>query len=204
MKQKIKISLLVVVLSALCSCSRYLAPPFTNVSKIMQIKSGMKVKQVSDILGIEPYDIFYTQETGAQIMSYNYRLAKRIMYNYNTLNYMEVARRTSDENSQTTGDLYYDKDYKTLYAMFNQAGELTSYITTSGEIDKGKLVILGNTLKLYDEKNITFLDSTYNRAFNPFYSGKSTYINIDKDGHLLHESPPQRRGLFSRLFRRSQ
>jgi hypothetical protein len=202
MKQKFKLVVLVLGLAIFSSCSRYMAPPFTDMSKIAQIKSGMKVKQISDILEIEPYDVFYMQESGAQILSYNYRLKKRVMYIYNTLNYMEIARRTTDQNSQKDGDLYYDKDYKTLYAVFNNQGNLTSYITSSGESDKGRLIVTGNTIKLYNEKNTTFLDSAYNRAFNPYYNNKSTFIKIDRDGRLIEDSPEPRRGFFGGFFRR--
>src|SRR5687767_1470385 len=117
MTRKIKLAVMVLGLTTIFSCSRYVAPPFTDVSKVTQIKTGMKVKQVSDILGIDAYDVFYMQETGAQVLSYNYRLKNRIMYIYNTVNHIEVKRQTSDENSQKAGEVYYDKNYRTLYAM---------------------------------------------------------------------------------------
>lgn len=188
----------------LASCTRYIVPPFTDVSKITQLKSGMKVKQVSDVLGIEPYDIFYQQETGAQILSFNYRLKNRVMNVYNTVNYTEVQRQTSDENSQKAGDVYYDKDYKTIYALFNPTGDLTSYITTSGQRDKGKLILLGNTLKYYDEKNTTLLDSTYNKAFNPFYGNHPVRISIDRYGKFMEDDDDysHHNGLFNRFFGR--
>lgn len=200
MKSKIKFAVMVLGLTTIVSCSRYVAPPFTDVSKVSQIKTGMKVKQVSDVLGIDPYDVFYMQETGAQLLSFNYRLKNRIMYVYNTVNHIEVARQTSDENSQKAGEVFYDKKYRTLYAMFNQSGELTSYITTSGEKDKGKLIVIGNTVKFYDEKNTNLLDSTYNKATNPFYNNKPIRIDVNQDGNFMEEGTPHRRGFFGRLF----
>lgn len=195
----------VVLASMLFSCSRYIAPPFTDVTKIAQLKSGMRVKQVSDVLGIDPYDVYYQQETGAQILSFNYRLKNRVMNVYNTVNYTEVQRQTSDEDSQKEGETYYDKDYKTIYVLFSPTGELTSYITTAGQKDKGKLILLGNTLRLYDEKNTTLLDSTYNKAFNPFYSNRPIRISIDRNGRFLEEDNVSERpqgGLLRGLFRR--
>lgn len=171
----------------LSACTRYIAPPFTDVTKITQLKAGMKVKQVSDILGIDPYDIYYQQETGAQILSFNYRLKNRVMNVYQTVNVAEVGRQTSDEDSQKEGEIYYDKNYKTIYVLFSPTGDMTSYITTAGQQDKGKLILLGNTLRLYDEKNITLLDSTYNKAFNPFYSNRPVRISIDRNGKFLDE-----------------
>lgn len=200
MKRKIKLAVMVLGLATIFSCSRYVAPPFTDVSKVTQIKTGMKVKQVADILGIDAYDVFYMQESGSQVLSFNYRLKNRIMYVYNTVNHMEVKRQTSDENSQKSGEVYYDKKYRTLYAMFNNAGDLTSYITTSGETDKGKLIVIGNTIKLYDERNTTLLDSTYNKAFNPFYNNAPIRINVNSDGSFNDGTgtAPRRHGLFRR------
>ena len=193
MNHKIKIAGFLLGIIILASCSKYIVPPFTDVSKIAQIRTGMKVKQVADVLGIEPYDVFYQQETGAQILSFNYRLKNRVMYVYNTVNVMEVKRQTSDENSQKAGEVYYDKQYRTLYALFDNKGDMTSYITTAGKEDEGKLIVLGNTLKYYDDKNTTLLDSLYNRAFNPFYYSKPVMITIDKDGRFIEESPIKRR-----------
>lgn len=199
MKRKIKLAVMVLSLTTIFSCSRYVAPPFTDVSKVTQIKTGMKVKQVADILGIEPYDVFYTQETGAQVLSFNYRLKNRIMYIYNTVNHTEVNRQTSDENSQKAGDTYYDKNYRTLYAMFNKEGDLTSYITTSGENDKGKLLVIDNTIKYFDEKNTTLVDSLYQKAFNPYYNNKPVIIGVGQDGRFdLNPTAPKKKGLFRR------
>ena len=170
MKKIIGIVMMGMVLITVFSCNRYFAPPFTDVVKIEQLKSGMKVKQVIDILGIEPYDIYYMQETGAQMLSFNYRLKNRVMYVYNTVNRMEVNRQTSNEASQKAGDVCYDKDYRTAYAMFNKNDELISYLTTSGAKDKGELIVTGNSIKYYNDKNVNSLDSTYNKAHNPMYN----------------------------------
>jgi len=164
------------------SCSHYIAPPFTDVVKISQLKPNMKVKQVIDVLGIEPYDIYYMQKTGAQMLSFNYRLKKRITYQYNTVNILEVQRQTSNEESQKAGDLYYDKNYQTVYAMISKEGDLLSYLTTSGVANKGGLIVIGNTIQRFDEKNINALDSVYNKASNPNYNSKPINIGINRDG----------------------
>ncbi len=187
----------VLVLGALilmaASCARYVAPPFTDVTKISQLKNNMKVKQVIDVLGIEPFDIYYMQETGAQMLSFNYRVKKRIMYVYNTVNYLEIQRQTSNEESQKSGDLFYDKKYQTVYAMFSKDGDLMSYLTTNGINHGAGLIVNGNTIQYYDEKNINVLDSSYNRAHNPFYSGKSVNIMLNKDGTFNYGAPVQQK-----------
>src|ERR1035437_2243442 len=182
MNKKVKILCVGLALMTAFSCSRYIAPPFTDVVKVSQLKPNMKVKQVIDVLGIEPYDIFYMQKTGAQMLSFNYRLKKRITYQYNTVNALEVQRLTSNEESQKAGDLYYDKNYQTVYTMISKDGDLLSYLTTSGVANKGGLIVIGNTIQRYDEKNINALDSIYNKASNPNYNSKPINIGINRDG----------------------
>ncbi len=182
MNKKVRNLCMGLMLMTAFSCSRYIAPPFTDVVKVSQLKPNMKVKQVIDLLGIEPYDIYQMQETGAQMLSFNYRLKKRIMYQYNTINFLEVQRLTSNEESQKAGDLYYDKNYQTVYAMFNKDGDLLSYLTTSGANNRGELIVIGNSIQYYDEKNINSLDSSYNKAHNPYYNSRPINIGINKDG----------------------
>ncbi len=194
MSKTMKIVSALLICVTLASCSRYIAPPFTDVVKISQLKPNMKVKQVIDVLGIEPFDIYYMQETGSQMLSFNYRVKKRIMYVYNTVNYLEVQRQTSNEESQKSGDLFYDKKYQTVYAMFNKEGDLMSYLTTNGINNGAGLIINGNTIQYYDEKNINALDSSYNRAHNPFYSGKSVNVMLNRDGSFnLGGTPPAKK-----------
>ena len=111
------------------------------------------------------------------------------MYAYNTVNWMEAQRQTSNEDSQKAGDLYYDKKYRTVYAMFSKDGDLINYITTSGAKDKGKLIVYGNTIKMYEDKKTTQLDSDYIKANQPIN------IDINRDG-TFGGNENQRRGLF--------
>jgi hypothetical protein len=167
-------------------CSVYVAPPFTDIMKLSQVKPAMKFKQVVDILGVEPYDIYHVQETGAMLASFNYRLKKRIM-RVNTLNHDEYVRRTTNEDSQTAGDLYYEKDYKTAHVLFNKDGEMTSFITTDGVENSNLIVISGNTIQYADEKNINLLDPAFN----------SQVIRPKKKENKQKSA---RKGIFGRFF----
>lgn len=168
------------------SCAVYVAPPFTNVMQISQVKPSMKVKQVVDVLGVEPYDIYHVEQSGAMLATFNYRLKKRIM-KVNTLNHDEFIRQTTNENSQTAGDLYYEKEYKTLHVLFNKDGEVTSYITSDGIEQSNLIVITGNTIRFANEKEVTLLDPALN----------SQVINLKaKEKKIKRE----RRGIFSRFF----
>lgn len=161
MKNKHTLILLIFGTIIISSCSRYIAPPFSDVMKIAQVKPGMKFKQVVDILGVEPYDIYHVQETGASLVCFNYRLKKRIIKSA-TLNQDEFERETTNESSQTAGDLYYDKKYKVLHVLFNKNGELSSYITSDGVENSNLIVITGNTIQYSDENNIHLLDPAFN------------------------------------------
>lgn len=168
------------------SCYRYVASPFTDIMKISQVKPTMKFKQVVDILGVEPYDIYHIQETGAMLATFNYRLKKRIM-KINSLNHDEFERLTTNENSQTSGELYYEKDYKTLHVLFNKDGEVASFITSEGIDNSNLIVITGNTIQFSDEKNVTLLDPAFN----------SQVINLKKEENTKKRD---KKGIFHRFF----
>jgi hypothetical protein len=170
----------------MASCYVYIAPPFTNITQISQIKPGMKFKQVSDLLGIEPYDIYHIQETGAMLATFNYRLKKRKM-KVNTLNRDEFVRRTTNEDSQTAGELYYEKEYKTIHVLFTREGDVSSYITSDGVENSNLVVITGNTVQYMDEKNINLLDPALN-------------AQVIKPKKKENDNKRAKRGLFSRIF----
>jgi hypothetical protein len=167
-------------------CTPYIAPPFTNVMKVSQIRHGMKVKQVVDLLGVEPYDIYHVQETNAMVASFNYRLKKRII-KLNTLNRDEYVRQTTNEDSQTAGDLYYEKDYKTAYVLFNNDGEVVSYVTSSGIDNSNRILIVNNTIRHINEKNINLLDPAIS----------SQVIDLNKKEKRQRK---EKRSIFSRIF----
>lgn len=151
--------LLLLIASAfiLVGCNRYIAPPFTDVDKISRLKNGMKLNQVVNILGVEPYNVYHMQTTGNKLLTFNYRLKNRKL-KVSTLNRDEFSRRTTNEESQTSGEIYYDKDYKTLYTMFVD-GELHSFTTTHGVDDSEFLMIHQNNLNVIGEQYISQYDS---------------------------------------------
>ena len=156
---------LVLVLFGTMACNRYIAPPFTDVDKISRVKTGMKLKQVVDILEIPPYDVYHLQETGSSMYSFNYRLKDRLM-SINTINQDERNRQITNEDSQTKGIIKYNKEYKTLYVLMKE-NTVVSMISTSGREDSEQLVI--------QENNIRFLDE----------SDYSIYENLDSCGYEI-------------------
>ncbi len=138
------------------SCNRYIAPVFTDVDRISQLKPGMKLRQVVDLLGIEPYDIYHMQGDGSMLLSFNYRTKLRRM-KIPTLNQDEFNRQTTNDESQTAGEIFYDKDYKVLYVIIRD-GELSSYTTTNGLQRSEIILIQENNLEVIHKKDISTYD----------------------------------------------
>ena len=73
MKQLFILLLLAFLIS---SCSKWIAPYYTEVSKIAEIKEGMSEQQLVDKLGISPYNVYF-MEDGGKILVFHYRHKQR-------------------------------------------------------------------------------------------------------------------------------
>lgn len=146
----------IVIMTLISSCSRYIAPQFTSIEKIMLVKPDMSVNQVSATLGIEPYNILHLNEDGDIILIYNYRLKNRIM-KVSTTNRDEFNRKTRNEDSQTAGNIWYDKEPKQLYVLFDN-NKVQSFISDAGKSDSEYLLITNNNIVLASEGEINSYD----------------------------------------------
>lgn len=146
----------IVIMTLISSCSRYIAPQFTSIEKIMLVKPDMSVNQVSATLGIEPYNILHLNEDGDIILIYNYRLKNRIM-KVSTTNRDEFNRKTRNEDSQTAGNIWYDKEPKQLYVLFDD-NKVQSFISDAGKSDSEYLLITNNNIVLASEGEINSYD----------------------------------------------
>jgi hypothetical protein len=97
-----------------CSVNRFIAPPFTDLDRILKLKSGLKEGDVSATLGIKPYDIIHSFKTGSKILIYNYRVKDRSM----PLAARSARIATHSEESQRGGEEWYNTNYKELYLLF--------------------------------------------------------------------------------------
>ncbi len=183
--KRIPILMLMLVLG-FTSCNKYIAPPFTNVSKISQLRKGMKLKQVQDILEIAPYDIYHLQEDNLSIAVFNYRLEKRVL-RVPTLNRDEFERQTTNETSQINGELYYDKKYKVLYVLLED-GQLNSFLTSDGYDRSNKLIVSKNTINYVTKNNTHLYDSIYMKSHY--------FIDLPNANTL-----DNKRGFFSSFFK---
>lgn len=153
-----KILLLVVVSMTLSSCNIvFKAPPFTDVQKLLMLKSGMSLDKVKSILGIDPYDVYHVNNENSVLVSFSYRLKAR-RYKIKTFNQDEILRKTTDEESQTKGNVAYEKGSpKTAYLLFKD-NTLVSMITTEGNKKSETLMIQSNNIVKIDKDNITDID----------------------------------------------
>ncbi len=135
----------------------YKSAPFTDVDKIMMLKPGMTVEQVRSTLGIDPHNIYHLSEENSLLLSFSYRLKERRM-KIETLNTDEIARRTTDEASQTEGEVRYNKrNPKVAFVLFKEE-KMVSIITTDGNNESERIMIKSNNLSLIQKDNITDYD----------------------------------------------
>lgn len=111
-----KLLLFLSFISCLTSCaiSKYVAPPFTDLDKILQIQHGQTAREVSETLKIRPYDVVYSHDKGRMILIYNYRVKDRRMI----LPTKTAGQVIHSEDAQRKGDLWYNTNYRELYVLF--------------------------------------------------------------------------------------
>jgi len=127
------------------SCTTWTAPYFTNVEKLSQLKKGMEVETVNEVLGIAPYDLYVTQEEGVSVVIYHYRTKKRRMKL--SANAQEAeAQKFGGQDGQVAGREWYDKDEKKVFVVFED-GKLNSFLTEKGRADGELLLMVDNNLK---------------------------------------------------------
>ncbi len=179
-KRVIKVLLAVSIAMSVVSCSVssnvYKTAPFTDVDKLMMLKSGMEVEQVKNTLGIDPYDVYHVTEDNSLLLTFCYRLKER-RYKVKTFNQDEIERKTTNEESQTNGDLRYDKKHpKVAYILFTN-GKMVSMLTTEGRNTSELIMIKSNNLTLIDKDDITDYDVIETIEITPSESGQSIIKN---------------------------
>ncbi|MEO1516810.1 MAG: hypothetical protein AAFV95_17445 [Bacteroidota bacterium] len=103
-----------VIIFSSCGASRFIAPPYTDVDKIVRLETGLNLNEVSEILKIRPYDIVYAHDTRRKLLVYNYRVRDRNL---------AVASRSANqvvhtEDGQRQGERWYDGITRELYILF--------------------------------------------------------------------------------------
>lgn len=134
------------VLFILAFISLSFKPYYTEPAKLASLESGMSVSEVNKKLGVDPYDVYYT-DRGLTLLSYKYRLRLRKLET-------GWEDRFNDESSQKAGKTYYDKE-KTAYLFFFE-NSFISLITEDGIKNSNYILLENNTLKVINDKEFVF------------------------------------------------
>ncbi len=132
------LTLLAIATIAFSSCSdKTIAPRYTYVERMLNIKPGMDYTQVKSILGSEAYDIYVDQATGKAIYTWNYKHDQRWV----------SAKMLDKKEGATLGDARV-KDQSMLYCVFTNDYKLESISTSAGRADAVKLILFDNTFRV--------------------------------------------------------
>jgi len=139
------------------SCSKWIAPPYTSVDKMLGIEKGMTMDQVDAGLGIKPYNIIHRNDSTA-IFEYHYRLKDRDLNNITNFN-----KFIHLEPSQTGGNDWFDKPSK-FYVLYKD-NKFSTLLTENGLNHSDYLLLKNNNLMLVSQKDLVdfeiWEDATY-------------------------------------------
>lgn len=156
--QTILFMLFAVVLLNACSSSYFIAPPYTSVDKIINVKAGMTMQQANAVLGITPYDVFHIQDDGSSIVTYKYRIADRRQKFTGTQ--QKIERDKHSEISQTGGETWYQKEDHTLFVLMRD-GKVRSMLTDNG--------IKYSRVILFEDNDIRFITKEELSRYSEYY-----------------------------------
>jgi len=130
--------------------SKWNVPTYTNVKKISELKPGMTITQVNSKLGIQPYNMYMTDENNNTIVLYNYRTVERKIVVDN-----DVRQHTQgNESSQTKGDVWYSSTSSTIYVLFAD-NKMKSLISDKGREEVEYIIIQDNTIRFIAKNDIS-------------------------------------------------
>jgi hypothetical protein len=159
MKYKLNLFFVALVAIIFSSCETvkqtWVAPPYTSVDKIVNLKQGMTMADVTKTLGIDAYDIYHIQEDGSSVLLYNYRVKDRI-----TELPMEPKKRDEflhGESAQTAGTPYYKMESSIAYILYKD-GKMRSVITDEGKVNSEFLMLINGNLKLLSKEDLAQLN----------------------------------------------
>lgn len=154
MRNLILFTFLIGLLSTSCVTPKWVAPPFTDVGKIINVKQGMTIQQTNKMLGIEPYDMYNIQETGSTILIYHYRAKQRIADLTADFDGNKKTAIYSNEEYQTKGKPYYNNEYSLVYILFED-DKVVSLMTDQGRSDAEYLLLVDNNIKKISKEELT-------------------------------------------------
>jgi len=133
-------------------------PEFTTTDRLMQLSKGMNKTQVFEILGIYPYDIFYSSESRCESHLYKVsvtrRLHSRLVPKDGTIEQLSFGTPYNDSlrnmfvyftNGQFVGFVAPDRERK-IYDILAMSEDLKQLCTSNlGPVPPNLEILLGNT-----------------------------------------------------------
>jgi hypothetical protein len=129
--------LFLLIAAAITGCSdKVIAPKFTYVEKIIEVKPGDDFSRVKSTLGCPPDDIYIDEANGKSIYTWRYKRNERF-----------VSKSLLDKpEGATTGDARV-KNEGTLYCIFSKDYVLESLSTDEGRADAVNLILFDNSFR---------------------------------------------------------
>jgi hypothetical protein len=152
--------LIIITIILFSACSRWIAPPYTNVDKLSEVQIGMNLASVNDVLGIEPYDIYFKGDNSF-IVIYNYRVKDRNM----TLS-GNAGNSVHSEFSQTAGSEWYGESYFSY--IYFQDGFIKSIVTDRGKIKSEDILVKNNNIYLIQKDRLGYYMQNDSIVFVPY------------------------------------
>lgn len=164
-----------ILLLGSCATISKVAPPYTSVERIAQLKLGTTLSVVNSTLAIPPYNILSMQEDGSGIYAYNYRIKIRSAV---VPSGQEGENVFHSEKFNTMGEERYSGDVKTVLVVFKE-GKLSAVHTTEGWDKAEYLMLIDNNLKLLSKQDLEKLDVL--KVGNDYIAKKGKLIRIIKN-----------------------
>ena len=173
---------------SILGCSKktfVVAPPFTDVKKILNLHDGMSIDDVNKNLGIEPYDVLFLSGGGG-VCYYNYRLKDRKINISNTNDFHDLSSESKDKNlssekAQTYGSTFYS-EWKKLYCTFKE-GKLTDFVSITGVEDANYLLLVNGSIKLLSTKPLEY--SHFSKLTPNYINGEAKVTPETKDRDII-------------------
>ncbi|MFA8300934.1 MAG: hypothetical protein ACEPOV_12275 [Hyphomicrobiales bacterium] len=153
------IYIVIIALLFLSGCSRWIAPPYTNVDKLSAVKIGMALKEVNTELGIEPYDVYFKGKDGLVVL-YNYRVKNKRINMIDDYNFL-----SSNKDTQAKEEDWYGKEYYCYVHFIDD--KVKSIITDEGKVKSEDILIKNNNIYLIKKDKIGFYENNDTVIFIP-------------------------------------
>lgn len=157
---------------SIVGCNSLFLPYFTTVQKIYSLKKGMNVTQVTNTLGVEPYELYYATDGSGMVLMYKYKRQ-----------YQKLPSADATKENGLKGGTDRFRDANDLYATFDEEGKLIMMMTSTGL--KNTESVLGVESDLYSRLNNAEAFERMNRR----QIGESGILKTNKSKNTTVKKP---------------